>query len=780
MWVIPRVLSDPPWRVRTHLVARPSLVARGTSTCDTKLVWEDGERARFAGKATKLANPLAEEKLFERLLDELDKKTPLKTDDVARLGDEKLAELAEELGPTNVHVQTMKLVLARLGDSIASHAVTIVRAAPRERLLFEAAMPIRLPDLARNAAAIFFERELPKETYALSEAEQWMLRHAHAAACGLAGASSDAARAGLAFMAAFGKLDDMRGALADDAIASLEPFAALAPLAARDDKRLAVVLAARGADARAVALLEKDPEAAAWVARVREGEAKKQLDAVPEAVAPLPAFFDPSALPRPTLRGGTALPDDAVRALGEMLRFSPLKNPYVGVAQVQEACDAESLDAFVLALFERWREAGEDPRDVWALEACGKIGGDASAREMATRVRSWARGADPPRYGWDHDAHRQVLVAPGSRGYAYARAGASVLASIAEHGTGDAREVARLAIEDIAKTGVQAWLRKVAHELLGDADVKHDEIDAPVPTVGLDDDGSATLELSVPKAGSMTRSYRVKFTEDLTPYLTDEHDKRIESLPKQRKDDDAKKYATAKDRWTTIVKDSKIVARFQTALLQSMMVSQRTFTSAQFLERFVKHPLLRHLGRRVVWSASPGDVSLAFRVAEDGSFADVHDAAFALGHHAVTVAHPVLMDRDTLAAWRTRFHDYMLMQPFPQLEREIFVCSAKEIGEHDIPDIAGRKTSRGRLFQLRNWRLRYDEDENASEYVHELSSGANARILVEPPVTNDAKDGEVFTITRAMCTHTLDRLSRIDYSELRRDIERASVSKTSG
>src|SRR6185369_9941671 len=64
---------------------------------------------------------------------------------------------------------------------------------------------------------------------------------------------------------------------------------------------------------------------------------------VPDAIPPLPAFFDPAALPAPRLPDGTPLPPDAIRALGEMLRFSSLARPYPGVAQVRSACDAGSL-----------------------------------------------------------------------------------------------------------------------------------------------------------------------------------------------------------------------------------------------------------------------------------------------------------------------------------------------------------------------------------------------------------------------------------------------------
>ena len=270
-------------------------------------------------------------------------------------------------------------------------------------------------------------------------------------------------------------------------------------------------------DPRATSMLEHEPAAAAYVARARGAQAEKDSPRVPDAIAALPAFFDVAALPRPTLRDGTPLPDDAVRALGEMLRFSPLAHPYAGVAQVREACDPASLDAFALALLERWREAEEDPRQAWALETCGKIGGDACAREIATRVRGWARHATEQNHG-----------------FTFARTGCAILVAI---GT----ETARLLLEDIAQGGVQGWLRKEATVALGGEETRFDDVDAPVPDVGLDPDGSATFDTG-------KHAYRIGFDEALMPYLVDEHDERHATFPRARKDDDAKKYAAAKER----------------------------------------------------------------------------------------------------------------------------------------------------------------------------------------------------------------------------------------
>jgi hypothetical protein len=720
---IPSVLLDPPWRKRhAEEPAKTSAPSHVVELPRPKLVWNEGERDAFRGKRGAKMIEAAEEKLFERLLDELDKHQPLRLADVARLGDENLEELAGELTGSTTDSQTMKLALGRLGDKFLEQAITIVRAATRERGLFEAAMPIASAELAKTAAGMAFDRAVDT-AWTRSPVESWMLRHADLVAIAASAAPDDKKlHAAHAFCSIFGG-------------AKLEPYAAMAPLADHAELLHALVLASRD-DTRAASLLEKEPPASAWVARVRASREEKDLASVPEGVAKLPDFFDVAKLARPRLHDGTPLPDDAVRALGEMLRFSPLAHPYAGLAQVREACDAESLEAFALDLLARWREAGESAKDVWALETCGKIGGDACAREIATRVRAWARD--------DHTS--------------FAQKGCAVLVAIGS-------ETSRLMLEDLARGAVQGWLRRDASVLLGGEERPFDDVEAPVPDVGFDADGSATLDTG-------TRVYTLALDEALTPVLVDADGTRVASFPRARKDDDAKKHAAAKERFASIVKDAKIVARFQVSLLERMMCSQRTFTNHAFKQRFLEHPFLRHLGRRVVWNAE----GRHFRIAEDGTFAGSSDEHLEIGGGHVGVVHPITMKDDELAAWIARFADYQIVQPFAQLGRELFRTTSGEIGDRSITRAVDTKTTRGRLFQLgrRDWRADFRHGD-MTEYTKEFPCGAAARFEIVPPVTHGGDSDQVFTIRAAQCTYSLDRLPPIDYSELIRDLDYARV-----
>src|SRR5262249_51899619 len=151
----------------------------------------------------------------------------------------------------------------------------------------------------------------------------------------------------------------------------------------------------------------------------------------------------------------------------------------------------------------RWRAAGEEPREVWAFESSGKIGGERCAREVAGRVRGWARKANPDAYG-DH-------------AFSYARTGCNRLAALAASETGQA---AKLLLDDLAKSGVQGWLRREASVARGEEVSEFDDVEAPVPSVGLDPDGTATFDLG-------TRTLRIIFDESLTPMLVDANGDRV-------------------------------------------------------------------------------------------------------------------------------------------------------------------------------------------------------------------------------------------------------------
>jgi hypothetical protein len=739
-----------------------------------------------------------------------------------------------------VDVRGLELLLARLGDDFVAEAVAFVRVAPPERGLFEAMAPVRVGALARTAASLFSQRGLPEREnlarpFPNSAADAWLVRFAEVAAPALVplvpledarppidSAKSimtpdRAARAALAWIAARGRADAIPSSHATVAA----PFAALAEL----DQPWLSFLAARGLEAQALGLLDASstsPDvlaragtlfaahaltgnaraaAAAWLearrtlvepilhqASERGSEdasvalavlagdttaGDPKLDQVPRAIPALPEFFDAATLPAPRLQDGTPLSADAVVALGEMLRFTSLARPYPGITQVRSACDPASLDDFALALLNRWGDAGEPPMDLWALESTGKIGGDGCAREIARRIRTWSKTSEPPRQTSDDDDRRAVLLSSeGDRGWAYARIGCHVLAA---HGS----DLALTLLDDLARTGAASWLRKEARRFLDLASEERklrsaDVADDIVPDFGLDQAGSATIDLG-------SRTFKVTFDETLAPQVIDTEGVTSRSFPRARKDDDAEKAAAARLRFQGLAKDAKTLARQQIAQLDAAMCSRRAWAGPAFRARFIMHPLLRHLARRLVWGYE--DLSKTFRLAEDLSCAGENDAMLALDDAArIILVHPVLLGVDLRTQWSDCFRKHGLVQPLSQLGRETFTATDEERGQHQLvpsdarPFGEGTKTDRGRLSQLnrRGWTARV-ENGWIEEYSRVLPSGAHARIgiapgMAMPPDNAKPEDLEEHVLTTVSSTYALDRLAPIDFSELVRDV----------
>jgi hypothetical protein len=94
----------------------------------------------------------------------------------------------------------------------------------------------------------------------------------------------------------------------------------------------------------------------------------------------------------------------------------------------------------------------------------------------------------------------------------------------------------------------------------------------------------------------------------------------------------------------------------------------------------VAHPLLRHITRRLVWGVYGPDGATvgSFRIAEDLSYADAHDAHYDVPDGAtIGVAHPVELG-PAVTEWSEVFADYEILQPLDQLGRPSLELTAAE------------------------------------------------------------------------------------------------------
>jgi hypothetical protein len=402
------------------------------------------------------------------------------------------------------------------------------------------------------------------------------------------------------------------------------------------------------------------------------------LAALPGRMPSPPAWAAPAVLPPVRLRDGSgALPAEAVVNLVRILMISRFDEPYAGLELVRQTVDPDELAEFGWALFEMWQAAGGIAKDGWVLDAVALTGNDETARRITPLIMSW------PTDGWTAKAITAL----------------SVLVGI---GTDESF----LHLHRISQRAKSGPLRKAAAARLTDiADalgLTADQLaDRLVPDFGLDTDGSLRLDFG-------PRQFVVGFDEQLRPFVTDGDGRRIKALPKPGARDDAELGEAAYQRFSALKRGVRNVSAEQVRRLEQAMVAGRRWTPAEFRRLFVEHPLMWHVGRRLLWARhdETGSMVGTLRIAEDRSFADADDEPIEIGADEVLgVAHPLQLGAD-LAGWAEVFGDYEILQPFAQLGRPVYSLSESERTAGRIERFEGLTVATTKILTLdrRGWR----------------------------------------------------------------------------
>ncbi|MFF6776622.1 DUF4132 domain-containing protein [Streptomyces sp. NPDC012637] len=530
-----------------------------------------------------------------------------------------------------------------------------------------------------------------------------------------------------------------------DAARLLVPDAVGAPGPARTaaEGALWAVASSHGADSVRTAAKEYGEEAAAAVEALLASD--PLVTALPARMPKPVAWAEPRVLPRPRLRdGGAALPARAVGHVLTMLAVSKPGAPYPGVARLRELCTPASLAEFAWALFEEWRIVGMPPKEAWALHALGWLGDDDTVRALTPVIRAW----------------------PGEGAHQRAVDGLDVLAAI---GT----DTALTHLHGISQRVKFKALKQRAQEKIADVAAElgltgEQLADRLVPDLGLDPDGSTVVDYG-------TRRFTVGFDEQLKPYVRDEAGSRLKDLPKPGARDETERATAERKRFLTLKKDVRTIAADQVRRLESAMAEGRTWTGAEFRQLFVEHPLVWHLARRLVWHAEHEGRALAFRIAEDRTYADVDDETVTVADAAtVTLPHPLHLTEE-LDGWAELFADYEIVQPFPQLGRPVLTATEEEAAGARLTRFEGITVPVGKLLglQKRGWERGEPQDAGVERWfsrrlgperylVIELDPGIAVGLISEFP---DQKLDTVW-LDKQPCDHWASREHQLRFADL--------------
>jgi hypothetical protein len=367
-------------------------------------------------------------------------------------------------------------------------------------------------------------------------------------------------------------------------------------------------------------------------------------------------------LPRVLTADRTAiLPPTAVTHLIEVLSQWTPRTPYPAVETVAAACDADSLARFSLALAERYGFTGQ----------LARFGGAEAAELLEAEVKK--TGA---RYLAQTEFALETLAAfPADLAF-------PVLYRIS-------RGKLHKTVRDLAAARAAEVAARAGHDMEPLAD-------AIAPALGLDDPAALTLDFG-------PRAFHVKPDDRLKLRIADDTGKLRARLPRPGARDDAATAGASIARFRKLAKDLAAELALQSDRLKDAMLTSRVWDAHEFAH-LTAHPVLASLARGLLWIGETTQGPQGFRLAEDGSFADVDDKPLRLADGGrVRLAHPVLLGPD-LPLWTEVFSDYEILQPFPQLSRPALTLTEEEARTGVLDRFSGAAVTFGALSELLDWR----------------------------------------------------------------------------
>jgi hypothetical protein len=306
--------------------------------------------------------------------------------------------------------------------------------------------------------------------------------------------------------------------------------------------------------------------------------------------------------------------------------------------------------------------------------------------------------------------------------------------------------------------------------------ISPDELDElAVPDHGLDPTGHLRVDLAPFAADlSVTPAGRVALT------FTSSDGKSTESPP-----------AKLKSAHNQAIKDLKRVAGDISATLTTqrdrldrLYLARRTWPLALWRQRYLGHPLLGHLARRLIWTI---DGTPALFV--DGAPIDVRGQPVpSTTASRVALWHPIDSPTEHVLAWRDRLEARRITQPFKQAHREIYLLTDPErrTGTYSNRFAAHvlRQHQLHALCQARGWRHDYHgqwdssdaharlplhawDDLTAHFWTHPAGDGQASPAGVLLHVSSD----QVRFTDRAGAPLPLDRVPPLVFSEVMRDVD---------
>jgi hypothetical protein len=191
-----------------------------------------------------------------------------------------------------------------------------------------------------------------------------------------------------------------------------------------------------------------------------------------------------------------------------------------------------------------------------------------------------------------------------------------------------------------------------------------------VPDYGMQEVGVRREEF-----GEWTAELRVTGTTSTELSWVRADGKRQQSVPKAVKGE----HAEALKELNQAAKDARTMLPAQNTRIENLYLAQKQWSFAAWRERYLDHPLMGVLARRLIWTFQQGDQRES-GIWHEGRMVgqDGQPLAWLDDSTSVELWHPLQETTERVLAWREWLADREIQQPFKQAHREIYLLTDAE------------------------------------------------------------------------------------------------------
>jgi hypothetical protein len=379
------------------------------------------------------------------------------------------------------------------------------------------------------------------------------------------------------------------------------------------------------------------------------------------------------------------------------------------VGSLLDELDADLRQRWVAVLRQCAGSKGSAPTSKWAAATqplLDALGEDAFARQAIAWLGAFRKsGNKPPEYDEMHDlvSNGCLLVEENSdllRGLAWACAGvedASLAAVLADTAIAGYRKITGVGPRSAKVAGACVYALKSMPGLHGVAQLERVRLSVKQPTYlkGIEralDEAAERVgmtredleELTVPTFDLIEGKRAIPFGEATAELRVDRLEVELAWRDAQGKPRKAEP-AEVKREYKAELKDLKRlrddIARMLVAQrdrIERLPLLERSWSLADWRARYLDHPLIGGLARRLIWRFTDGERVLD-GAWQEGRIVDHHDQALDLPDSALVMLwHPVYSDASATLAWRNWLERHEITQPFKQAHREVYLLTDAE------------------------------------------------------------------------------------------------------